>query len=130
MKPQQSWTDEDGDFWSSDSPNKLLNVVNEERETPISPRNVKKRNTYDDEDEESLYRNRLFKAQKATHCLERKEEQKQCLQNLFTEIESANNRDEIMKRNNIPNVFPNVLAELKAKHGNKLIDDSDSYKFT
>lgn len=49
---------------------------------------------------------------------------------LSQELESARKRDEIIKRNNIPVMNPNLLAELKSKHRAKLIDDSDSYKFT
>jgi hypothetical protein len=49
---------------------------------------------------------------------------------LSDELESAKKRDEIKKRNNIPTMNPDVLAELKAKHRAKFIDDSDSYKFT
>ncbi|KAI8095494.1 hypothetical protein BDF21DRAFT_406029 [Thamnidium elegans] len=49
---------------------------------------------------------------------------------LSDELESAKKRDEIIKRNNIPVVNPNLLAELKAKYHAKFIDDSDEYKFT
>ncbi|KAI8987330.1 hypothetical protein BDF20DRAFT_849508 [Mycotypha africana] len=49
---------------------------------------------------------------------------------LSDELELAKKRDEaIRKRNNIPQINPNMLAELKAKHRDRLIDDSDSYKF-
>lgn len=49
---------------------------------------------------------------------------------LSDELESAKKRDEFIKRNNIPVVNPNLLAELKAKYHAKFIDDSDEYKFT
>jgi hypothetical protein len=50
---------------------------------------------------------------------------------LSDELKSAKKRDEILKRNNIPKMNPNLLAELKAKHCQaRIIDDSDSYKFT
>lgn len=49
---------------------------------------------------------------------------------LSDELESAKKRDEIIKRNNIPVMNPNLLAELKAKYHAKFIDDSDEYKFT
>lgn len=48
---------------------------------------------------------------------------------LSEELASAKKRDEIIKRNNIPIMNPNLLAELKAKHQQRFIDDSDSYKF-
>lgn len=49
---------------------------------------------------------------------------------LSQEIESAQKRDAIIKRNNIPVMNPDLLAQLKSVHRAKLIDDSDSYKFT
>jgi hypothetical protein len=50
---------------------------------------------------------------------------------LSEELESAKKRDDaIRKRNNIPTMNTDVLAELKAKHREKLIDDTDSYKFS
>lgn len=60
---------------------------------------------------------------------EEKEQQQQY--SLSEELASAKKRDEILKRNNIPVMNPALLAELKAKHHHaRIIDDSDSYKFT
>lgn len=50
-------------------------------------------------------------------------------QPLSEELAAANKRDEIIKRNHIPVMPSNLLAELKAKYQSKLIDDSDDYQF-
>ncbi|KAG1057502.1 hypothetical protein G6F43_000673 [Rhizopus delemar] len=50
---------------------------------------------------------------------------------LSEEIESANKRDEAeQQRKSLPTANPHLLEELKKKYRDKLIDDSDSYKFS
>lgn len=62
---------------------------------------------------------------------EKEQQQQQHYSSLSEELASAKKRDEILKRNNIPVMNPALLAELKAKHHHaRIIDDSDSYKFT
>ncbi|KAI7896239.1 uncharacterized protein EV154DRAFT_547571 [Mucor mucedo] len=48
---------------------------------------------------------------------------------LSQEIEAAQKREAILKRNHIPAMNPDLLAQLKSVHRDRLIDDSDSYKF-
>ncbi|KAG0740676.1 hypothetical protein G6F57_011106 [Rhizopus arrhizus] len=50
---------------------------------------------------------------------------------LSEEIESANKRDEAeQQQKSLPTSNPRLLEELKKKYRDKLIDDSDSYKFS
>ncbi|RCH99269.1 hypothetical protein CU098_010438 [Rhizopus stolonifer] len=139
----QTWANDDG-FWSAESNNapapsalnsKLLEVAEQEKSHSPSPiRNAVKNNLFEDQNQltmesasspsddatvHSLYKNPLFKAAQ------------QQTTSLLDELESAKKRDEeIRKRNNIPAMNNNLLAELKAKHRAKFIDDSDSYKFS
>lgn len=90
-----------------------------------------KKSIFDDEEEDeqdgsqqgqgkSLFQHRLFNKAAQQNNI-----------SLSDELESAKKRDDaIRQRNNIPTMNMNVLAELKAKHREKLIDDADSYKFS
>ncbi|KAL7311446.1 hypothetical protein PS15m_009209 [Mucor circinelloides] len=148
----KSWANDDG-FWSSDSSpvasslnNKLLQLAREKdkEERPTQIRQSFAKSLFDtnkesetDSEEHTLFRNPLFK--KAAQS----EQQAQFVNEpstsarlpahasntLSAEIEVANKRDEIEKRKNIPTMNADVLAELKARHKERLIDDTDSYKF-
>lgn len=148
----KTWANDDG-FWSTDSSpvasslnNKLFQLAqqndNEERSSHIRRSFTKKLFDSSKEneatEENSLFQNPLFKK------VAQSEQQPQYMNepssppnpaenitnnSLSAEIEFANKRDEIKKRNNIPTMNANVLAELKARHKEKLIDDTDSYKF-
>lgn len=48
---------------------------------------------------------------------------------LSQELEEAQKREAILKRNQIPVMNPDLLAQLKSVHRDRFIDDSDSYKF-
>ncbi|CEP10797.1 hypothetical protein [Parasitella parasitica] len=154
----KSWGNDDG-FWSADiSPvassfnNKLFQLArenNKEQEKPTRIRHSFTRKLFDADaaEEGSLFHNPSFR--KAAQSEQQAHNTNQPAQtpappppppppppkaitinnSLSAEIESANKRDEIKKRNNIPTMNASVLAELKAKHKEKLIDDTDSYKF-
>ncbi|KAI8378340.1 hypothetical protein BD560DRAFT_47775 [Blakeslea trispora] len=138
----KTWANDDG-FWSAESKNapvasafnsKLFHAAEQERNDPTPSPPVQTPSfvfdeiptTQDDDNMSvhSLYKNPLFKAAQQQSSKQHQQE------SLLTELESAKKRDEeIRRRNNIPAMNQNLLAELKAKHQAKLIDDSDSYKF-
>ncbi|KAK4512514.1 cell division control protein [Mucor velutinosus] len=157
INSSNSWANDDG-FWSSNSSpvasslnNKLLQLAQEkdkeETSTHIRQSFVKRlfdtnKESEVDSEEHSLFQNPLFRraAQSEQQAYSMNESSppppitasvstQHASQTLSAEIEVANKRDEIKKRNNIPTMNADVLAELKARHKEKLIDDADSYKF-
>ena len=147
----KTWANDDG-FWSTDSSpvasslnNKLFQLAqqNDNEERPSHNRRSFTKHLFDSAkenettEEDSLFQNPLFKkaAQSEQHPQYINEPSslnatKNTTNNsLSAEIEFANKRDEIKKKKNIPTMNANVLAELKARHKEKLIDDTDSYKF-
>lgn len=141
QQKSQSWAN-DEEFWSvenQDAPlassfnSKLFQAAQQEsKELKPAPK-YNKKSIFDDEEEDneeeedaiqqqgnSLFQHRLFNKAVQQHNA-----------TLSDELESAQKRDDaIRKRNNIPTMNTDVLAELKAKHREKLIDDADSYKFS
>ncbi|KAI8644810.1 hypothetical protein BD408DRAFT_105095 [Parasitella parasitica] len=155
----KSWANDDGFWSADNSPvasslnNKLFQLARQndkEHEKPTRIRHSFTRKLFDADvaEEDSLFHNPLFR--KAAQSEQQAYNTNQHTQvptpppppppllpakanainnSLSAEIEVANKRDEIKKRNNIPTMNASVLAELKAKHKEKLIDDTDSYKF-
>ncbi|GAN06968.1 hypothetical protein MAM1_0143d06458 [Mucor ambiguus] len=156
VNSSNSWANDDG-FWSSNSSpvasslnNKLLQLAQEKdkEDKPTHIRQSFAKRLFDtnkesevDSEEHSLFQNPLFKraaqSEQQAHFMNEPSSSptpaslpaQHASHTLSAEIEVANKRDEIKKRNNIPTMNANVLAELKARHKEKLIDDTDSYKF-
>ncbi|KAL0137854.1 hypothetical protein V8B55DRAFT_1532621 [Mucor lusitanicus] len=151
-----SWANDDG-FWSSNSSpvasslnNKLLQLA-QEKDKEDRPTHIRQslfdtnKDSEVDAEEHSLFQNPLFRraaqSEQQAHYMNEPSSSsspppapaflstQHASHTLSAEIEVANKRDEIKKRSNIPTMNADVLAELKARHKEKLIDDTDSYKF-
>lgn len=155
ISSNNSWANDDG-FWSSSSSpvasslnTKLLQLAQEKdkEERPTHIRQSFAKRLFDtnkeseaDSEEHSLSQNPLFRraaqSEQQAHFMNEPSPPtpasmpaQHASNTLSAELEVANKRDEIKKRNNIPTMNADVLAELKARHKEKLIDDTDSYKF-
>lgn len=154
-----SWANDDGFWSSNSSPvasslnNKLLQLAQEKdkEDRPTHIRQSFAKRLFDtnkdsevDAEEHSLFQNPLFRraaqSEQQAHYMNEPSSSssppapaflstQHASHTLSAEIEVANKRDEIKKRSNIPTMNADVLAELKARHKEKLIDDTDSYKF-
>ncbi|KAI9485927.1 MAG: hypothetical protein EXX96DRAFT_25290 [Benjaminiella poitrasii] len=157
---RSTWNNDDDDFWSTGSGEdtiansfhtRLFRAAQEEREYPeqqsiqvnnsfvnksLFGKNEEEEDEGEEEEEEhtvhSLFNNKLFKAAQQAYNNEKQQILRKPRKSttLSEEIATAEKRDNIIKRNNIPTMNANVLAELKAKYQQKLIDDSDAYKFS
>ncbi|KAL9544198.1 hypothetical protein MBANPS3_007747 [Mucor bainieri] len=157
VNSNNSWANDDG-FWSSNSSpvasslnDKLVQLAQEKdkEDKPTRIRQSFAKRLFDtnkesdgDSGEHTLFQNPLFRRaaqseQQQAHFMNEPSSHptpasmpvQHAGHTLSAEIEVANKRDEIKKRNNIPTMNADVLAELKARHKEKLIDDTDSYKF-
>ncbi|KAL4213409.1 hypothetical protein AB4K20DRAFT_1886514 [Rhizopus microsporus] len=135
-------------FW------KEIHGINAKRESSLSPRSPSRiekhskpkrmstlqRKLWDEDDDvfwtssggsstnSSSLNERLLKA---TQMGEQQKERQVKQISLSEEIESATRREQVeQQKKSIPTMNPQVLEELKAKYREKLIDDSDSYKFS